>query len=188
MTPPVLAIDAATTSGYALGSVADGLLEHGSYTPKLPVGAGIGEFLGVFGVWLADKIARHNVARVVFESPVLGRTTSLQTARKLYSMAAFVELVAWKAQVPCTEANLTDIRKHWIGVARGPKRETEGGPLLSSFARRRWLKDRIEAECRRRGFKPVDDNDADSIALLSFALTRNNPDFVLAAQPMARAA
>lgn len=188
----LLVLDLATTLGFAFGTEA-GVIEHGTF--KLPsTGQDIGRFLFSFRNWLSRGISAYQPEEIVFESPILPGTTNIDTCRKLYSLCGMTELVAQDAHVQVGEANLTDIRNHFIGVPRAPshvKCETgckRKGCGNCRAERRRWLKETTITRARKAGFRPADDNDADALALFSFAMSARIPGFVLAGTEIARAA
>lgn len=56
-------------------------------------------------------------------------------------------------------------RKAFIGVIKAPKE------ITNPVERRKWIKDRVLEECRRRGLKPIDDNCADAIGCMYWLLS-----------------
>lgn len=167
----LLVLDLATHLGFAFGTEA-GVIEHGAY--KLPsTGADIGAFLFAYRAWLMAALSRFApLDEVVFEMPILPDTTNIATLRKLYSLAGITELVVQDQRIGCSEANLMDIRRHFIGSPRAPR----DVPVKE---RRAWIKDATMTMCRRRGFKPVDDNDADALAMFSLVMGLRHPGFEL---------
>lgn len=176
----VAVLDLATHLGFCFGTEA-GVIEHGSH--KLPsTGSDIGTFLASYRSWLVGFLKRTQAQEVVFEMPILPAKGNLATLRKLYSLAGITELIAADAGCNCSEANLFDIRGHFVGVRVAP-REIKG-----TEHRRRWWKDRVVTEVRRCGFRPADDNAADAMALFSFVMASRVPGFVLAGDEIPRAA
>lgn len=169
----LLSLDLSTHTGWSCGSLLPQPVTHGVlHLPK--TGEDIGRFLSAFREWLGHAIEELNPTGIIFESPILPDTTGLPVLRKLYGLAGVAEMIAADYKVPIEEANLNDIRKHFVGTTRAPKE-------IPKDKRRKWLKDKTIAECHRRGFRVIDDNDADSLALLSYALTLKQPGFVLQA-------
>lgn len=163
-----LCLDLATVTGFTFGDEA-GVQAHGSF--RLPsTGVDIGGFLFAYQEWLHAGLARWQPDQIVFESPILPATTSIVTLRKLYSLCGITELIASNRHIPVREANLTHIRLHFIKVARAPK-------TVLVKDRRAWIKARTVAECRSRGFRPADDNDADALALFSYTLAQARAPF-----------
>lgn len=112
---------------------------------------------------------------VWFESPNLPKQTSIATVRKLSGLVGFAETIAQEDfKLPVREANNWDIREHFVGVKMAPR-------SVPQDQRRKWIKDKVIAECRRRGFRVAGDDDADALALLSYALAFNRSGFVLQA-------
>lgn len=175
----LLCLDLATFLGFAFGDDA-GVQAHGSH--RLPsTGEDIGSFLNAYWAWLDPAISRWQPEEIVFESPILPGTTNLATCRKLYSLAAVTEMMAQNRHIRCREANLMDIRRHFIGACRAPKD-------VPAKERRAWIKDVTVTMCRKRGFRPADDNAADALALFSFAMSKRDPNFELLGSEIARAA
>lgn len=170
-----LCLDLATFFGFAFGDDARGVVEAGSY--RLPsTGNDMGTFLHAYRNWLDRAISVYQPDELVFEAPILPSTTNLSTLRKLYALPALTELIAQDRHCAVREANLTDIRMHFLGVPRAPA-------TVPKKERREWVKARTIAECRARGIRPDDDNHADALALLSFICTARNPNFKLTPVP-----
>lgn len=175
----VLALDLATKLGWACGSAEGTPVSHGVIAlPK--TGEDCGRFGYAFREWLGHAIEELAPSEIIYESPVMfSKTTSLQAARKLYGLAFLTELVCLDYKVPVSEANLSDIRKHFIGIVRAPL-------SVPKDKRRQWIKGKIIAACRERGFKVAGDDDADAIALLDYALAVKKPSHAMKATPLLR--
>lgn len=187
-----LCLDLASVFGFAFGDDA-GVQAHGSFTlPK--TGNDIGAFLRAYRAWLSAAISRWQPEEIVFESPILPDTTSIHTLRKLYGLCGITELLAQDGHIQCREANLLDIRGHFIGARRTPKEiKCEAGCTRKGCghcrtARRIWIKESTVTMCRKHGFRPRDDNAADAIALFSFVQSLKNPRFELLGTEIERAA
>lgn len=164
----LLALDLASTLGYAVGTPG-GVIAHGSF--KLPsTGCEIGTFGDAYWRWLDSALSRWSVGEVVFESPILPGKTNLTTLRKLYGLTLVTEMAAGRRHIPVREANLSSIRVHFLGVARAPA-------SVPKPERRAWIKEATITQCRRLGFRPVDDNDADALALFSYTLAQKDRRF-----------
>lgn len=164
---PVLALDLATVTGFAVGDAdyppAPTPLEKagGASSPAYlsgshriaPPNTGIGQFLHRFDLWLSDQITVHAPSLVVFEAPILrDGHTAIDTARKLMCLAGHVELVCYRREVRCLEAHLQTIKKHATGNGRAGKEEVTAAAV--------------------RRFGPVaDDNEADALWLLDHAIS-----------------
>ena len=145
---PVTALEAkAAGRTYDLG----GEITSGSHLVA-PPGVALGQFLDRFDLWLADMLIVNAPDYLVFEAPIhVAGSTSIETARRLMSMAGLTELIAHRREIPIVrEVNVMSIKKHWTGNGRAKKPEM------------------IEA-ARARGFTPRDDNEADALAVLDFA-------------------
>ena len=175
----LLALDLATHLGFAFGD--EFVVErHGSY--RLPkTGENIGKFLAEYIEWLDVEIDATRPDQIVFESPILPATTNLATCRKLYGLCGITELKAQHRGVECREANLMDIRRHFIGMARAPS-------AVLKEHRRAWIKDRTQSVCRSKGFLPCDDNAADALALFSYVMWSADHSYMLRGREIARAA
>lgn len=169
----LLALDLATATGWACGTF-DRPVSHGVFkAPK--TGQDIGRFLAYFRKWLGEAIEQMGPTEILFESPILTGIKNLTTLRKLYSLAGVAELVAFDYELPIAEANLSSIRVHFVGMRCAPK------AILGKEKRRQWIKARTVAECRKRGFRVADDNDADALALMSYGLSLKQKGFTLQA-------
>lgn len=167
----ILALDIATCTGFAIGDPENGVTDHGSH--RLPkTGDDIGAFLSAYRDWLTAKICECKPWTVIFEAPVLPGTgkTSIGTLRRLYSLAGLTELVAHDNKLDCQEANVSDITTHFVG-ANAPR-----------FGDKR--KQATIAKCRERGWRVIDDNDADALALLDYALSLVKPARALDSTPL----
>jgi Holliday junction resolvasome RuvABC endonuclease subunit len=175
----LLVLDLATNLGFAVGTER-GVEDHGSH--RLPsTGNDIAAFLKAYRAWLTSAIQRFNPDEVVFEMPIMPSVTNLATLRKLYSLCGLTELIAKDLGCQVSEANLMEIRRHFIGTARAPKE-------IPKADRRQWMKDRIVSSARARGFRPANDDDADALALFAYAMHCRVPGFVLSGDEIARAA
>lgn len=150
----VIALDLATVTGWAVwrpaGSVAYGSRRLGR------AGDADGAFFAGYHSWLADMITVEQPAAIVFEAPWVGPDTHQQTARRLMGLAVVTELVAHLREIPrVREVNVASVRKHFVGNGRGE---------------RAAMKRAVIEGCRQRGWDPKDDNAADALAVLDFAL------------------
>lgn len=153
MADGVLALDLATATGWAVWQPGDAAPRHG--TCRLPkTGRDIGRFLHAFEGWLRPFLEAEAPWRVVFEAPILrAGQTDIATARKLMCLAGVTEMVAHRAEVPVFEQGNQDVRKHFIGNGKAPRKQA---------------KDKTMRACRARGWHPRDDNAADALALLDY--------------------
>lgn len=173
----VLALDLSGSTGWACGSTKGTPVSHGVVTlPKS--GDDLGWYLTHFRDWLNLALDDMEPQQIVFESPIMPEQTSIPTLRKLYSLCGVTELVARERKILVTEANLAQIRKHFIGTSKAPS------DIKDAKVRRMWLKARTIEECRKRGFRVSGDDDADAIALLSLRLSQLDATYSLKATPL----
>lgn len=172
----VLALDLSTNTGWACGSTEGTPVSHGVCAmPK--TGEDIGWYLHHFRAWLIEAIDEMAPDQIVFEAPIMPSQTSIATLRKLYSLAGVTELVARDRKILVWESQLDHIRSHFIGITRAPRD-------VPKDKRRQWIKNKVIAECQRRGFSVCGDDDADAIALLSLRLSQLSKDYSLNAAPL----
>jgi hypothetical protein len=89
------------------------------------------------------------------------------TMRKLYLMGPLLEYAARLCKVPCFEGNLGDIRTHFLGRGNVPRDSARAKAMVKN-------------KCRARGWLFQDDNEADALAGLDWALACDSPAFALA--------
>jgi hypothetical protein len=173
----LLALDLATVTGFALGDL-NGIKVSGSRQfPK--TGNDIGWFADAFRTWLTTGLKRHKPEKVVYEQPIIhGDETTLATCRKLYGLAWQTELTCrdlkkagvLRREFVVEEVNIGDWRTHFLG--RGYPRE------------RNACKAAVKQMCRVRGFLFEDDNEAEAIAILDYALACASPASAIRATPL----
>lgn len=152
----ILALDLATVFGHA--KIHDGVITSGRY--RLPsTGEDVGKFLAAYEDTLL-LFGSGELDLIIFEAPWIGPQTSQDTARKLLCLAGETEKFAYRRGITCREENNATIRKHFIGKGSGIPREE--------------MKRRTIEACRARGWNPVDDNVADALALLDYAMSVYN--------------
>lgn len=161
--PAILTLDLSTTTGWALAeppAVAawpqsvpgiKGPIEGVSYgiMSFKSVYATAGSRFSAFSDWLCNMLTDQVPGLVVFEAPVIGR--GLSASRLAAGMASIVELMCWRREIAHYEVSPQTVKKHFAGSGRAQKRDV------------------IEA-CRQRGWDPQDDNAADALALLDYAV------------------
>lgn len=155
---PLLALDLAKRTGWAIAAHPDAAPLHGS--KRFSEGAEpLGRVLLRYWQWLNDMRAVHRPAAVVYEAPIqaAGHTheSTIEVLRGLVSATA---LWSEMAQLPCQPGHLSSIRASFC--AQGWKGEPK--------------KAVIDA-CLMRGWKPVDDNAADALALLAYKAAQYAP-------------
>lgn len=116
------------------------------------------------------------IAIVVFEAPMvpmhmIGKT-NVNTIRMLIGIAAVVEeLLYTLGKYDVREAKVSDVRTHFIGSNRN---------------KRAVAKDLTINACYRLGWKPVDDNAADALALWHYQASILEPQLALQVNPLFR--
>lgn len=166
----VLALDLATTTGYAV-SRPDGGAVFSSRKIGGPATSD-GKFFHDFEVFIGDIIATEDPEAIVYEAPILwGGQTDIRTAKRLITMSSLVEKVGWQRAVPKVfSANMSDVRMWLIGRTRGKLATETDNKNEERRERRKELKAAIIAECRRRGWDVATDDEADARALLAWAV------------------
>ncbi|KAA5605445.1 hypothetical protein F1188_11130 [Roseospira marina] len=159
----LLALDIATHCGFARGSIAG----HRATTP-IEAASGVraaqpeggtrafrgplGEAMARFADWLWRTT--EGVDLLAYECPILPRTTTIDTIRRLDGLAGIAAMVAHKRGLPePLTPQPAEIKRHWAGSGRAEKT------------------DMVKA-CRDRGWTCVDDNHADALALWDFTVAQ----------------
>ncbi len=146
--PAILALDIATRTGWArsndAGVAASGVLDLSRWR------ADYAEMGWHFGVWIADQIAEYRIRALVVERPFMrfGDVTYL-----LGGLAFHARAIAHGHGVLSAEIAATTIKKFATGSGRASKPD-------------------VVRAVRGWGFDPADDNEADAIALLTYAMQR----------------
>ena len=149
MTTTILALDLGTTTGWALRGN-DGHITSGSesFRPQRFEGGGM-RFLR-FKRWLNEvRSACHTINAVYFEE--VRRHAGVDAA---HAYGGFMgHLTAWceHHQIPYQGVPVGTIKKHATGKGNASK-------------------DEMVASIRSRGHQPADDNEADALALLHWAI------------------
>ncbi|PZP63894.1 MAG: hypothetical protein DI596_02520 [Azospira oryzae] len=151
MNTTILALDLGTITGWALRG-RDGTVTSGSasFKPRRFEGGGM-HFLR-FKRWLAElKACADGLDEVVFEE--VRRHASTDAAHAYGGFLA--TLTAWCEHhgIPYQGVPVGTIKKHATGRGNASKEE-------------------VIAAVRACGYQPVDDNEADALALLDFTLAR----------------
>lgn len=153
----ILALDLATRFGWAWLPAPDAEPRYGTY--KLPsTGEDIGRFLNAYEDWFAEALGTWEPEQVAFEAPLLlhpGKT-NIATARKLMCLAGVTESMCVRRRIPCYEGHLQEVKKFFAGHGRADK-----GQMI--------------AACQARGWRPTDDNSADALGLMCWAVSRFHP-------------
>jgi Holliday junction resolvasome RuvABC endonuclease subunit len=155
MTTTILALDLGTTTGWALRG-SDGHTTSGSesFRPQRFEGGGM-RFLR-FKRWLTElKAVADGIDALHFEE--VRRHVSTDAAHAYGGFLA--TLTAWceHHQIPYQGVPVGTIKKHATGKGNASK-------------------DEMVASARARGHAPTDDNEADALALLSWAVHHHDVD------------
>lgn len=151
MNTTILALDLGTTTGWALTS-RDGLIASGSesFKPQRFEGGGM-RYLR-FKRWLTEiKLCAGGIDAVFLEE--VRRHVGVDAAHAYGGFLA--TLTAWceHHQIPYQGVPVGTIKKHATGKGNAGKAE-------------------MIAAAKARGFTPIDDNEADALALLDWALAQ----------------
>ena len=149
--PSLLSLDLATSVGWA--RLRDGRVDYGTY--RLPAtGPDVGRFLAAYEDWLRVAML-DGVDVCVFEAPFVSGKTSQDTARKLLCLAGLTELICHRAGIRCFETNIKTVTKHFVGRCPPQRAEKKAATLRA---------------CRQRGWQPKNDDEADALAVLDYAV------------------
>lgn len=150
-----LALDLGTQLGYAILR-ADGRIESGSVSFALRGKEGPGQRWVRFRSWLVETKNVHAIERVAYEL-VVGQMPGQVIASQIYGgFVAIAQHFAEHHGLPYEGTNVSTVKKRWTGSGNANKAA-------------------MIARCRELGFMPVDDNEADAIALLHVATGRVPP-------------
>ena len=149
----ILALDPARVTGWAQlepgGRFDSGTKRLGTDDMK------IGPMLRNLDLWLNHLLVTLEVTHLFYEQPWVGRNTNQAAALILFGIAGQIEVAAFRRRVIIRPTLNGVFIHHFVG--RAPRD-------------REKRKARTIEECRSRGFDPADDNQADAIALLDFAI------------------
>lgn len=157
----ILALDLAAKTGWALGYVTDKEPESGSIR-FAKEGASMAAVFSACRLYLQDFLTMHpEIGLVVFEAPVnplvFRGARRPETARHLMGIAAVVEeLLYTLGKYDVREAEVRQVRTHFLG---------------SNKHKRAAAKELTIQTCHRLGWKPIDDNAADALALWSYQVS-----------------
>jgi hypothetical protein len=175
VTDGLLALDVATTTGFAYGLPGE-RPTFGHFRSGKP-GADTGTVLAYFHDWLVEHIRDWRPMMVVFESPYVPRVTpprirtstghviatlppasppiDIHVLRRLISMCGLVELVAHEHRIACREEASNIVCKHFTG--RG------------SWGNRVNKKAATQKMCAVYGWRDVTEDEADALSLWVYA-------------------
>ena len=149
----ILALDLGTTTGWAVRNK-NRTIKSGTINFKTDKFEGGGMVYLRFREWLVDlKNAEDSIDLVFFEA--VRRHNGTDAAHKYGGFVAVLTAFCEHAQIPYQGIPVGTIKKHITGKGNANKCEV------------------IEA-IKKKGFAPQDDNEADSLALLDYALEKYN--------------
>jgi len=157
----ILALDIATRTGWAYGK--PGELPLSGSERLAPAGSSNGAVGRGLLRWLTDFTKVNAVAALYIEAPmnpqIMGGKTTFGTARMLIGLCFLAETVAEARGIYfIREANVQDVRKHFLGKARPKDKKRE-----------------VMARCKALGWDHTDDNEADALALWAYACAVEAP-------------
>lgn len=146
----VLALDLGTKLGWAVRA-RDGKVMHGTqvFTPRASWAPG--QKWQRFRSWLSTTITEHNITQIAFEDVKRHGPGQVLAAHAYGGFRAMLEMVADQHRVTLVPFGVGQIKKHWTG---------------SGVAK----KDEMVMQAKVRGFRVVDDNNADALAILHLAI------------------
>ncbi|WP_254604481.1 hypothetical protein [Achromobacter insolitus] len=153
----ILALDLGAKTGFALRRRDAGLL-HGTedFTPRASWAPGQ-KWLR-FRSWLSATITEHNITQIAFEDVKRHGPGQVLAAHAYGGFRAMLEMVADQHRVTLVPFGVGQIKKHWTG---------------SGVAK----KDAMVMQSKVRGFRAVDDNNADALAILHLAIAREKGEW-----------
>lgn len=146
----ILALDLGTKLGWAL-QLRGGQITHGteSFAPRKSWSPG--QRWQRFRTFLRQVVAHNNVHVIAYED--VKRHAGTDAAHAYGAFLAITELVADSHRVRLLPVGVGTIKKHWTGKGNADK-----AAML--------------AQARARGYRPETDNDADDLAILSWAVAQ----------------
>lgn len=162
----ILALDIATTTGYALGE-AGSKPSYGHFRSGKRAGSP-GEIAALFRDWLNELCKTHQPQWLVYESPYIPRQpqpfarrqpppVDIYVLRRLITLCGIAEEVAWRHQIACREEASNVVCKQFTG--RG------------SWGSRAEKKVATQKMCAVYGWHQVTEDEADALALWTYAET-----------------
>ncbi len=140
----IASLDLATSTGWAAGHREDGPSWGRNVLPR--TGTDIGAFLQPHDDWLDTFLHKWRPDVVTYEAPILHRSNTLQTCRKLYSLAGVTEMVCRRHHIRCHEVDNQKVKRFFTGY--GGKK---GGRMIMA--------------ARDRGWKTASDDEADALGI-----------------------
>lgn len=148
MNPTIVALDLGTKCGWALSAA------NGIRSASTSIAAGAKQLPAQRWLkfrLLLDSLAEHADITALYFEDVKAHGPGVQAAHVYGGLVAMLELWAYHRNIPLHPVGVGTIKKHWTGKGNAKKPD-------------------MVAEAKRRGFTPRDDNEADALALLDYAL------------------
>ncbi|KAK54007.1 hypothetical protein [Bordetella bronchiseptica] len=146
----ILALDLGTKLGWAVRG-RDGRISHGTevFTPRASWSPGQ-RWLRARS-FLVEVITQRQVHAIAYED--VKRHTGTDAAHAYGAFLCIVEMLADSHRLRLLPVGVSTIKKHWTGKGNADKTA-------------------MLAQARARGFRPETDNDADALAILSWAVAQ----------------
>lgn len=153
----ILALDLGAKTGFAVQR-RDGSVVHGTkdFTPRSSWSPG--QKWQRFRYWLSTTITEHNVTQIAFEDVKRHGPGQVLAAHAYGGFRAMLEMLADQHRLTLVPFGVGQIKKHWTG---------------SGVAK----KDEMVMQATVRGFRAVDDNNADALAILHLAIAREKGEW-----------
>ena len=144
----ILALDLGTKCGYALRK-RDGTLVHGTevFTPRASWSAG--QKWSRFSAWLSSTIVEGGATVIAYED--VKNHAGVLAAHAYGGFLAMMEMVADQHNLTLQPVGVGVVKRSWTGNGAADK-------------------DTMIAQAKVRGFRVVDDNNADALAILHWAI------------------
>jgi hypothetical protein len=169
----VLAIDAASISGFTFGATGD----EPRFGSRCFTGSNAsGEVVARFSRFLRATIERERPDVIAYEAPYVptawrsGPPLNARTVRRLLGLAEIIDAIAWDYRLRCYQATAGEVCSYLTGKSNWGGRANKKAATIASA--RRW------------GWAVNDDNAADACAVWAYAESIIDP--VAAAQRRAR--
>jgi hypothetical protein len=166
MNAPVLALDLASVTGWAVGEPG-GTPAHGSIR-FASAGASHEAIFAAALKWISDKITFYAPGMIVWEAPMATSfrrgNTNTNTTTLLFGLPAIVGAVAYLREVyDVRKAYTKDVRQHFIG-------QNAKGHIGKKLVIR---------QCRAMGWSVSDDNEADALATWHYMCSLIEPKLAM---------
>lgn len=173
MTPYVVALDLATTTGFARGYVG-GTPEHGSVRFAKPGASDKAVFHAclrwAYNFLKTPPRADRLVIEALLPPTILKGGTNAGTLYRLAGLHAIVLAVAFEHGIHQVEIpSVGDIRAHFIGTRK---------------CRRKQAKAEVTRKCLQLGWNPTDNNAADACAIWHWQCSRIDPRLAIQVSPL----